>query len=241
MKIFKIITLICLILYLSASISSTAWAIKTVDEDIAGLIEDNKLDEAESILTLKVAADPNDLLALSLLGETYRRKGEKDKALKYLKKATTLEPLYPDAHLYLGKLYFTLQNFNKSAEEFNVFRALMRPFMASEGDKAFYLRGLHEMSVFYIGFKMYDKFYDVIKEILELAPRDQTAAYNMGMYYYISERNRSKAYEYFKMAIALDPSTGVSAKAKYAIEYMRSNSDPRMEPDMSFIDQEYRD
>ena len=235
---YKILFSVLIIALLS---SPAAGALKTVDEDIVGLIEDNKLDEAESILTLKIAADRNDLPAISLLGETYRRKGERSKALKYLQEATILKPSYPDTHLYLGKLYFTLQNFDKSVEEFNAFRGLMKPFVANENDKAFYLRGLHEISILYSGFKMYDKFYDVIQEILELSPQDQTATYNMGMYYYMYERNRPKAYEYFKKTVDIKPSSEISAKAKYAIEYMRNNPDPRVEPDMSFIDQEYRD
>lgn len=218
-----------------------ARAMQTVDEDILGLIENNRLDEAESILTIKIAANDKDLSALSMLGETYRRKGDRTKALKYLQKAMALDYSYPYSHLYMGKLYFTMQNFDVAAKEFEEFRELGRSRASGQRNDGEYLGGLHDISILYMGFKMYDNFLDVNNEILSLSPQDQAANYNMGIYHYTVQRNRPRAYEYFKNVIAINPSSGISAKAKYAIEYMRTNSDPRMEADFSFIDQEFRD
>ncbi len=221
--------------------SPVVWAEKVADDDILGLIEDNRLDEAESILAPRINANGSDAQALAMLGEIYRRKGERNKALKFLQRAVTLKPSYPPAHLYLGKLYFMTQDLDKAAEEFNVFRKLMKPLIADDNSRDRYLKGLHDISILYTDVKMYAEFYDVLKEILEISPQDQTATYNMGIYYYLHERNRSRAYEYFKKAISIDPSDSVAAKAKYAIEFIRTNPDPRIEANLSFIEQEYRD
>jgi len=93
----------------------------------------------------------------------------------------------------------------------------------------------------YFGLKRYAELYAVLGEILKIFPKDTTALYNLGLYYYYSEHNRSKAYSYLKSVIDIDPDGRLVPKARYAMEFVRANPDPRFAPDDSFIDQEYND
>jgi tetratricopeptide (TPR) repeat protein len=187
-----------------------------------------------------VVSAEEDASTLSSLGEASRKEGDYKKALKYLDKAISIEPKYPMSYMYKGKLYFSMQKFEEVPAEFDLFRDNMRPMAANDDIKQFYIESLHDICTIYFELKKYDKARAVLDEILKLSPKDQTAIYNSGIYYYIYERNRSSAYNLFSKAIEIDPATHTAAKARYAIEFMRSNSDPRMEPDFSFIDQEYR-
>ena len=181
-----------------------------------------------------------DASTLSSLGEACRKEGDNKKALKYLDRAISIDPKYPMAHMYKGKLYFSMQKFDEVGEEFDLFRENMRPLAANDDINQFYIERLHDICTIYFELKKYDKARAILDEILKLSPRDQTAIYNSGIYYYVYERNRSSAYNLFSKAIEIDPATHTAAKARYAIEFIRTNSDPRMEPDFSFIDQEYR-
>lgn len=182
-----------------------------------------------------------DASTLSSMGEACRKEGDYKKALKYLDKAISIEPKYPMSYMYKGKLYFSMQKFEDVPRQFDLFRDNMRPLAADDGVKQFYIEKLHDICAIYFELKEYEKARAILDEILKLSPKDQTAIYNSGIYHYVYERNRSKAYNLFSKAIEIDPAAGTAAKARYAIEFMRANSDPRMEPDFSFIDQEFRD
>jgi len=187
-----------------------------------------------------VVSAEEDASTLSSLGEACRREGDYKKALKYLDKAISIDPKYPMAYMYKGKLYFSMQKFEEVPAEFDLFRESMRPLAANDDIKQFYIESLHDICTTYFELKKYEKARAILDEILKLSPKDQVAIYNSGIYYYVYERNRSSAYSLFSKAIEIDPATHTAAKARYAIEFMRANSDPRMEPDFSFIDQEYR-
>ncbi|MCX5677847.1 MAG: tetratricopeptide repeat protein [Candidatus Omnitrophica bacterium] len=188
-----------------------------------------------------VVSAEEDASTLSSLGEACRKEGDYKKALKYLDKAISIDPKYPMAYMYKGKVYFSMQKFEEVGEEFDLFRENMRPLAANDDIKQFYIESLHDICAIYFELKKYERARAILDEILKLSPKDQVAIYNSGIYYYVYERNRSSAYNLFSKAIEIDPTTHTAAKAKYAIEFMRANSDPRMEPDFSFIDQEYRD
>ena len=236
----KIITILITMLVLVSG-ATVASAEEETSGDASALISEGRLDEAESILNERLSSDDKDVYALSSLGEVYRKKGDSKKALKYLDKAISIDPKYPLSYMYKGKLYFSMQKFEEVSGEFDLFAEKMRPLMANDGIKPFYIESLHNICTIYFELKQYEKARAVLDEILKLSPGDQTAIYNSGIYYYAYERNRSKAYNLFSKAIEIDPSTRTAARAKYAIEFMRTNPDPRMAPDFSFIDQEFRD
>lgn len=205
------------------------------------LIAEGELDKAQAILSRGISEDDKNVAAFALLGEVYLKKGDRNKALKYLNKAISVNPEYPVSYLYLGKLYYSNQKFDEAVSEFDRYMERMRPLAGTDTNRAIYIKDLHDISQIYFGLKRYEEIRKALDEILGLSPQDQTAIYNMGIYNYVYEHNRSRAYKYFSDAVAIDPASYTAKKAKYAIEFMRANPDSRIVPEFSFIDQEYRD
>jgi len=169
------------------------------------------------------------------------RSGDRKQALRLLKDAVKTDPAYPLPHLMLGRVYFLMQKEEEALKEFDTFRSDMKdPAKAGMLDKARYIQSLYYMGEVYFAYKRYDDFREVTEDIIAIDPKEQAAHYNLGIYYYNAKRNRSKAYQSFKKTTDLDPSTLFAKKARYAIEFMRNNPDPRFSPDLSFEDQDYR-
>ena len=147
------------------------------------------------------------------------------------------------AHAILdrGKFYYSKQKFDEAVSEFDRYMERMRPLATTDATRAVYINDLHDISQICFGLKRYVAGRKFLDEILKLLPEDQTATYNLGIYYYKYERSRSMAYKFFSKAVQIDPASGTAAKAKYAIEFIRANPDPRIEPEFSFIDKEFRD
>ncbi len=209
--------------------------------EIEELLKAERIDEAERMLKEYIDEDPKDHVALSLLGRLYLDKGDKRAASRALSKAVKLSPDYPMVHLYLGRFYFLMQKSDDAVKEFNIFIQKMKPMVGADPTtKRIYIKDLHYICDKCFNLKRYDEFKKTIKEILALDPLDQTAIYNLGVYYYVAEHLRSKAYDSFKKASEIDPDSHIGQRAKYAIEYIRANPDSRVAPDFSFIDKEYR-
>lgn len=231
-----IITATFIISFILVSGPLAASAEESIYKDAQGFLAEGRFDEAEAALNKKLSSDDRDVAALSLLGEVYRQKDDRKKALKFLDKAVSIDPKYPVTYLYRGKLYFSMQKFDEVTGEFSLYIENMRPLIISEKNNiGSYIAGLHDISHIYFGLKKYDELREVLDEILKLFPKDQAAMYNLGIYYYIYDRNRPKAYSCFMKTIEIDPAASLAAKARYAIEFMRTNPDSRVEPDLSFM------
>lgn len=207
-------------------------------DEIENLLSEGRLNEAEAILNKVAENNDKDPVVLVLLGELYCEKGDRNKAIKFLNKAISLDPKYPIPHFYRGKTLFLMQKLDEAAEDFNLFMKKMRPLVKSSEEKSFYIARLHEISHIYFSFKRYEEAKKVIDEVLSIDPNDQTATYNTGIYYYVYERNRPTAYQYFSRAAQINANTRTAGRARYAIEFMRTNPDPRIEPDFDFLDRE---
>ena len=180
----------------------------------------------------------DDYAAAITLGDTCKDAGDKKKALRHYKDAVEISPDYPEAHFLLGKLYFLMRDPDRSIFEFGEFKNRMKalPKMDIKTEK-FYIGALQYISEVYFTLKMYEDAKKEIDEILRMDPKNQTAIYNTGIYYYYSERDRPKAYKCFKESIELGRGTHIAKEAEYAIEFMRNNPDPRIAPDFSFLDE----
>lgn len=233
----KILILVSSFLFISYA--AIAYGASLPDyRDTEELVGDGKLAEAKAILEERLAADAKDIRAITILGEIYLKEGDKARSLKYLLKANGLDPSYPLAHLYLGRTYFMMGDFDRSMEEFEKFKDIARKSLTGEYENERYIDALHDISHTYLEIKKYDEAYKTLEEILRLMPKDQIAMYNLGIYYYQYDRNRPRAYQNFSKAIEIDPGTQTANRARYAIEFMRRNPDSRIEPDFSFLDKE---
>lgn len=185
--------------------------------------------------------EKKDPRAMVQLGLEYQDKGDKNKALKFFKSAAEADPDYPQAHFFLGRLYFMMQKEDDVIREFTSFMEKMKdPQQAMVMDAKEYIQCLNNIADICGDLKRYGVMKDAIAEVIAIDPKNQSAYHNLGVYYYNAEHNRPKAYQNFKKAADLDPNTSTGKKAKYAIEFMRNNPDSRIAPDLSFVDQEYK-
>lgn len=180
-----------------------------------------------------------DCVAMTRLGIAYQNSGDRSGALHLFKNAIKADPNYPATHFFLGRLYYLMQKSDDAIAEFNIFREKMNTLQSADEEmKKDFLGKLSYISEVYFAMKKYTEAKEIIEASLKIDPRDQTANYNLGVYYYTYEHSRSKAYQSFKKVIDLDAATDLAKRAQYAIEFIRNNSDPRIAPDFSFVDKE---
>ncbi|MDD5681052.1 MAG: tetratricopeptide repeat protein [Candidatus Omnitrophica bacterium] len=196
-------------------------------------------DQDENALNELISKNKKDYVAITKLGVLYQDQGRKAEAGRHFKKAIEIAPDYPDAHLYIGRFYFLERDFDKAVEELKTYKNIMKalPEM-DEQTKKMYINDLFYLSEVYFTLKRYTEAREELEEILKLNPSEPRAYYNLGVYYYVYEHSRSKAYNNFKKAIEVGPSSEAAKSAEYAIEFIRSNPDSRFAPDFSFIDRE---
>lgn len=189
-----------------------------------------------------IYAQDNDYVSKIKQGIAAQDEGNNKAALKFFKDAVKSNPDCPTAHFFLGRLFFLTQKSDEAVAELDLFVEKMKaiPNLDEEG-RCSYIKKLHYLSEVYFTLKEYERTKEVIDEILRLDPKDQYAYYNLGVYDYIYEHSRSKAYRAFTKAIEIDSSSDIARSSKYAIEFIRNNPDSRVTPDFSFINQEYRD
>lgn len=210
-------------------------------DTIEQMIEDGNYSRAKDLLRERLAANSKDVVALSMTGDIYRIEGNKNKALEFLDKAVAVDQSYPEPYFVMAKIYMSMQKFDEADARFGLFREKIRPLLTSDGSvKGYYLRALHYMATENLLMKRYDKFKELSDEILSLDPKDQTAYYNLGVYYYKFRHDRASAYKAFDTAVRINPSSSAGKRAEYAIEFIRANPDSRIAPAFSFIDQEFR-
>lgn len=197
--------------------------------------------DTEESFKKRIAEDKKDYAAMTGLGVIYQQTGNRQGALRLFKKAISANPDYPVSHFFLGRLYYSMQKPNLAVKEFNIYRnSINNVTLSDEMLKKEHINNLGQISDILFQLKKYNDAKIVMEEIIKIDPKEQSAYYNMGVYYYIAEHNRPRAYQEFNKAIKIDPSSAISKKARYAIEFMRNNPDSRISPDFSFIEQEYR-
>lgn len=231
--------------YSSGEIDKIKTVLKVLPEtykDIDELLKAYRLDEAAVILKRRISLNRADYIAITSLGFIYQQKGDRKNAMRMFEEAIRIAPDYPLSHLYLGRLYFVMRDYNKALSELSLFKDKMNKLPKIEGDiKKTYIDGLYYISEVYFTLGRFMDAKGQVEEILKLDPKEQDAYYSLGVYFYKREYNRAKAYQYFTKVIDLDPATSTAKHARYAIEFMRANPDPRISPDFSFIEREYRD
>lgn len=205
-------------------------------------LKNGKTGETEAIMKKRLSLNGADYIAMTELGIICQDRGDRKTALNLFKKAVKTAPDYPIAHLCLGRLYFLTQENEEAVAELNLFKEKMDmlPNMDEDARKR-YVDNLYYLSDVYFTLKRYKDAKRGIDRILEIDPEQQDAYYDLGVCYYVYDHSRSKAYQAFMKAVELDSTSSTAKRAKYAIEFMRNNPDPRVIPDFSFIDQEYRE
>jgi len=245
MKTRMLRVLLSIAIIFSSGVSSMAQDDKgSLYQRVDDLLRAGKTAEAEGVLKKYVSENKTDYIAITKLGIMCQNRGDKKTALRLFNDAMKMSPEYPMPYFFLGRLNFLMQDQDEAAYNLGIFRekvTRLEGIGMDEVTKNIYIKDLHYVSEVYFTLKRYDDAKKTIDEVLKLDPKQQDAYYNLGVYYYVYEHNRSMAYKSFTRAAELGPDTETARSSKYAIEFMRTNPDSRFEPDFSFIDQEYRD
>jgi len=169
-------------------------------------------------------------------GRDYWEEGKRRAAIKMFRKAVKLDPEHPLAHFYLGKAYFFEKKPKKGIVEFGIFEEKMDMLSVMDEETLdLYSSFLHDICYIYSTQKLYNEALAVCRKITKLMPDDQKAHYNTAVCYYVSYRNRSRAYSELRRVIEIDPNTRIADMARYYIDYMRRNPDSRIIGDFGFL------
>ncbi|MBD3183240.1 tetratricopeptide repeat protein [Candidatus Poribacteria bacterium] len=76
-------------------------------------------DQAITLLNQALEESPDDARILTDLGTAYYKKEDFDKAVPYLEKAKSVDPMYGMSYFYLGLIYERQQEYQKALEEYN--------------------------------------------------------------------------------------------------------------------------
>jgi tetratricopeptide (TPR) repeat protein len=205
--------------------------------EIEEMIKSGNDDEAETLLKKRLSFNKSDHIAITELGQIYDERGNKKEALKFYRNAIKIAPDYPIAHLLIGRLYYTMKKTKEAITELELFKEKMKLLPSMDKDtKQMYIDSLYYLGKVYYEAKKYADFKKAIDEIIALDEKEQDAYFELGIYYYLYEHSRPKAYEAFKKVIEIDPETPIARRAELAIDFIRANPDSRFAPDLSFPD-----
>ena len=185
------------------------------------------------------ASFAGDYESLVIEGLERQESGDRKAALEIFRKAADRYPEEPASHFLLGRAFFLMQKGDEAEKEFRLYRQKVDALAELKGDAiGAHISNLFKISEIYFILGRFTQAKETNEEIIRLDPKNQSAYYNLGIYYYNHEHNRSTAYNNFKKVVDLDKNSDTAKKAEYAIGFIRNNPDPRVSPDFSFIDKE---
>lgn len=241
MRLLAIMCLAAAVCALSPQAAAAADDAVPAYDNIEQLIEDGNYARAEDILDDRILSNEKDVVALSLLSKIYRANGNRKRAIEVLQKAIRFEPAYPEPYALLADIYLSMQKTDEAVRHLALFKERMKPFVGTDPAlTAYYTATLRRISSELLINKQYDRFRAEVDEILRIAPKDQESYFNLGVYYYRYRLDRQAAYQAFDKAAKIEPGSPIAKKAAFAIEFIRANPDPRIAPDYSFVDQEFK-
>ncbi|MDD5439325.1 MAG: tetratricopeptide repeat protein [Candidatus Omnitrophica bacterium] len=184
----------------------------------------------------KVVYMPDDPRQLAERGESAILDHDTKQAVRFLTKAILKAPDYPVPYLLLGKAYFLQKKNVDAIAAFNTFQEKIEPVPSGRDDTVgFYVSAMHYISYVYFTLKRYDDAEKVCTKIVKLRPFDQKAHYNLAVCAYIHDRSRERAYRELDAVISADKGSYLADRARFYIDYIRRNPDPRFVADFTFV------
>ncbi|MDD3089872.1 MAG: tetratricopeptide repeat protein [Candidatus Omnitrophica bacterium] len=207
-------------------------------KEVSDLIDKGHYSEAEAHLRRRLSLNGADPIAVLQLGVIRWKQGKRNEAMRFFSRAAAMAPDHPMVHFYLGKGYVFANDMKRAENELRLFEEKMKRIpVLDEGTGEIYVSAMLYFSHIYSTRKEYGKVLEVSKKVLEVNPLSQDALYNMAIANYYLHKP-SAAYEGLREVVEVDPDSDTAKMAEYCIEYLRSNPDPRVRKDFSFI---YRD
>jgi tetratricopeptide (TPR) repeat protein len=104
----------------SNSAAATTSSVDTQYAKAKAMVEKRDYKNAVPVLQQIVAKDPRNADAFNLLGYSYRKLGDHQKALGYYTQALTIDPDHLGANEYLGELYLEMKDVTKAQQRLEV-------------------------------------------------------------------------------------------------------------------------
>lgn len=196
------------------------------------LMDQKQFEEVVSSCKKRIALNPGDVTAITYMGMALGELGSWQKAERLYKNAIKLNAKYPLPHYCLGRIYLLQRKDPDGAiEEISTARAgyedeLKGNAQAKDGVAA------ATRTLIYIYHEILRDYNAAVKEggyLLQIAPEDQEAHYNLGVSFMFLNK-KSMAYEEFKKTIDINPGSKTAYDAKSAIEQMQRYPDLRTLP-----------
>lgn len=189
-------------------------------------------------LKKRVSVSPKDPVPLVELGDLYQEENRYEQAVKCFYKAISADPEYAPSYFSLGRSYYLNRKSSLGKEAFNKFQQVMDKNVQKVEKEAleYYLESLYYIGYLYMTNKDYDPALGIYKKITGMYPEDQKALYNMAYLYYKHYRKNELAYRNIQEVIRIGTDRRLNEKARFFLDYMRNNPDPRYREDLDFID-----
>lgn len=189
-------------------------------DEIKKLMDSRQYENVLSICRKRIAMNPSDTTAITYMGTALEELGQWQKAEALYKTAIKRNRDYPPPHFYLAKIYLMRhKNADKAIAEMGVFKETLEELLEIDRQaKEALIAAQH--TLVYIYHEILRDYKTAVREsqyLLELAPEDQEAHYNLALSYaYLNKK--SMAYDEFRKVIDINPDTKIARFAKNAIE-----------------------
>ncbi len=201
-------------------------------------LEIGKLDLARQNLERAVSLDSNNFVGLDLLGTLYRKQQGCSEAIRYYRRATTINPDFAPSYYNLGTLYKEMGDTDNAVKMLTQALAL-RP-MWSEAHSTLGLvraeQGRYDLAevallkAIRINDKGHEALFNLAKvydltgqhemaartyeTLIRISPKDVEAMHNLGIIYLKQLKNTEQAIFYFRKALATEPEYDHAAIAR---------------------------
>jgi len=201
-------------------------------DDIQGLMDKREYRDVVALCKKRAAMNPSDVTAITFMGIALEALGSWQQAEGLYQTAIKRNPDYPAPYYYLGELYLQRRkDVQKALRAIGTFKEKSEALLeVDKRSREAVIAAQH--TLVYIHLEILRDYKTAIREskyLLELAPEDQAAHYNLAIAYAYLDK-KSMAYGEFKKVIEINPDTRIGREARDAIETMRKYSNMRTLP-----------
>ena len=194
---------------------------------IMGLIYDWNGQGGQALLQYKEAAahDPSSFAIHLRLGANYARAGEFAPAIEELKTSSQINFTDMQPHYLLALIYSAQQQFDKTAEEYEI---ILKHLSMNDPENVEIYGYLGQL---YYSQKKFVKAIEQFQQILKLDPKNVEVMFTLGMLH-LDNHDRTQAVDYFKQAITADPNHEGSLNS---LGYMYAEDGTNLDEAMTLI------
>jgi len=200
---------------------------------IQNLIDEEEYDAAMTALRRRIARNPGDVQALTLIGAIHQERDQNWRAARAYRRVLELQPEYPGVHYHLGTFYLMKEKkFEKSVGEFQLFKKYLKETLHRITDPQERKRQEENLvraarSIAYIYAEVLKKPRSAIRELEWAKKRDPENIeiwYDLGVSY-ARARKRAPAFQALRKVIELDPESELAERAEEVMDLIRSRPD----------------